>query len=107
VRIRNAHLNLFIMTTTEVTPETKKVMTTEELALEYYEHRLDRCKKHVKASIADYKKEQMAVIIADTEYMFSTYIMAIENIRNNENLENIHEVERIIKLRLIENILKF
>jgi hypothetical protein len=95
------------MTTTEVTPETTKVMTREELALEYYEHRLDRCKKHVKASIADYKKEQMAVIIADTEYMFSTYIMAIENIRNNESLENIHEVERIIKLRLIENILKF
>lgn len=95
------------MTTTEVTPETKKVMTREELALEYYDFRLDRCKKHVKASIADCKKEQMALIIADTEYMFSTYITAIENIRNNESLENIHEVERIIKLRLIEQILKF
>jgi hypothetical protein len=95
------------MTTTEVTPETTKVMTRESLALEFYDFRLDRCKKHIKASIADCKKEQMALIIADTEYMFSTYITAIENIRNNESLENIHEVERIIKLRLIEQILKF
>jgi hypothetical protein len=95
------------MTTTEVTSETKKVMTTEELALEYYEHNLDMCKKHMKASIADYKKEQMAVIISDVRDSFDLYVRAIENIRNSESLDNLHEVRRIIKLRLIEHILKF
>ena len=95
------------MTTTEVTTDTTKVMTKEELVMKYYDFNLDMCKKHIKGNIADSKKIEMALIVARLEDIFTNYITAIENLHDKAKLNNTQELKRIFKLEIIEQIIKF
>lgn len=85
----------------------KKIISSEEIALHYYEHSLNMCKEHIKKSISDNKKEQMALIIDKTESLFNNYIRKIENLSDDNTLKKCYEVEKIWKLELIEKIIKF
>ena len=94
---------------TKETNNTEKqvVMTKEQIATKYYEHNLDMCKEHMNEELANYKKEQMACIVDVVEQIFNLYVRKIQNIKNDEVITQIYNVEKIYKLELIEKIIKF
>jgi hypothetical protein len=94
--------------TTTGNKETEVVMTSEQIALKYYEHNLTMIQEHIESNvIADCKKEEMALMINTLEHLFKNYTKKIKNIHDDKVLESCYAIDKIWKLELIEMIVKF
>lgn len=87
---------------------TETVKTKEQIATEFFEHNLEMIKSHYdEYYVADCKKEEMAIIIDSIEKLCSIYVKRLNNVKNDDRYKDLCNIERIYKLDLLEQILKF